>query len=48
MNKKIEEKIATKLGRTLMDVGEKSTRDCWLFGNYEPKISVELIRNINK
>ncbi len=41
--------IATqKLGKALINLGEKTGRDCWFIGVYEPKISIELLRNLNK
>lgn len=48
MNKNLKEKIATKLGSTLINVGEASTRGCVIWGSYEPKVSVELLKSMMK
>lgn len=44
----LKQTFTQKLSKTLIDLGEKSARDCVLFGVYEPKISVELLKNISK
>lgn len=42
-------KIAVeKLGNALVNLGEKSARDCMFYGVYEPKMSLELLKSINK
>ncbi len=41
--------IATqKLGKALINLGEKTSRDCWFIGIYEPKISTQLLKSLNK
>lgn len=47
-NEILKEKVATKLGNTLINVGEASTRGCLIFGSYEPKVSVELLKSMMK
>ncbi len=44
----LKQTVTQKLGKTLMDLGEKSGRECLLVGIYEPKISIELLKSLNK
>lgn len=46
--KDMKKTAVEKLGNALINLGEKSARDCFLIGVYEPKISVELLKSINK
>lgn len=46
--KDMKKTAVEKLGNVLINLGEKSTRDCLFYGVYEPKMSVELLKNINK
>lgn len=46
--KDMKKTAVEKLGNVLINLGEKSARECLLIGVYEPKISVELLKNINK
>lgn len=46
--KDMKKTAVEKLGNALINLGEKSARDCFFIGIYEPKISVELLKNINK
>lgn len=48
MNENLKEKVASKLGSKLINVGEASTRGCWFWGSYEPKVSVELLKSMMK
>lgn len=46
--KDMKKTAVEKLGNALVNLGEKSARDCWFIGVYEPKMSMELLKNINK
>lgn len=48
MNNNLKEKLIDKLGNTIINMGEKSTRDCVIFGIYEPEISIELLKSTMK
>lgn len=46
--KDMKKTAVEKLGNALVNLGEKSARDCWFYGVYEPKMSVELLKSVNK
>lgn len=46
--KDMKKTAVEKLGNVLINLGEKSARDCMFLGVYEPKMSVELLKNANK
>lgn len=46
--KDMKKTAVEKLGNVLINLGEKSARDCVFIGVYEPKMPVKLLKGLNK